>query len=327
MFRLDVKFLDDTHLLNTIVRIVNRVGRRIDYGNPHVDARLPDGSRVHAIIPPLAIDGCVLTIRKFRQERVQLEDLISWGALTPDMAYFLGAGVKARLNIMVAGGTGTGKTTFLNILSTLIPGNQRIVTIEDSAELRLHETHPHVIRLETRATNTEGRGEVTIRDLMRDSLRMRPDRIIVGECRGSEVVDMLQAMNTGHDGSMSTAHANAAQDLLMRLETMFLMGSVNLPAVAIRRQIASALDIIVHLRRYADGTRRVAEICEVLGVGSDGEINIRPLFWYEVSDRDASGKVIGEFRVTDQAPHFLYKFDAEGMIFPAEIFTGGVSAL
>jgi len=315
----EIRFFDDTHLVNVIGRIVGRVGRRIDYTVPYADARLEDGSRVHAIIPPLALDGPMMTIRKFKRDNLQIEDLISFDALSTDISYFLGAGVKARLNIVVAGGTGSGKTTLLNILSTLIPGHQRIITIEDSAELKLAETHPHVVRLESRTSGTEGTGAIPIRELVKQALRMRPDRIIVGECRGGEAMDMLQAMNTGHDGSMTTGHANSAEEILERLTTMCLMSGLELPASAIKRQISSAIDLIIHLKRYPDGSRKISEIIEVTGF-KDGEITFQPLFWYEVSGRDNQGKMVGEFKTAAAPPKFIYKFEAEGIDFPKEIF-------
>jgi pilus assembly protein CpaF len=318
----DCRFFDDNHMMNVIDRIVSRLGRSIDLANPHVDARLPDGSRVHAIIPPLAIDGPVLTIRKFKSHMLQMEDLLGFEALTPEMAYFLGACVKARVNIVVSGGTGTGKTTILNVLSSLIPPDQRIITIEDSAELKVRESHPHVVRLECRPVSIAGKGVISIRDLVRDALRMRPDRIIVGEVRGGEAMDMLQAMNTGHDGSMTTAHANSAIDCFHRLESMCLMSGLELPSAAIRTQIASAIELVVQSRRYPDGSRKISEIREVTGC-VDGRIESRPLFWYEVKGRDQGGRVLGEFRIAEQPPAFLHKFDAEGLAFPDDIFTVG----
>jgi pilus assembly protein CpaF len=315
----DRRFYDEAHMMNTLSRIVSKVGRNLDLSSPHVDARLPDGSRVHAIIPPLAVDGPALTIRKFKTHTLQMEDLLGYDALTPEMAYFLGACVKARLNIIVAGGTGTGKTTFLNVLSTLVPSAQRIITIEDAAELKVHESHPHVIRLEARPVNISGRGEVTIRDLVRDALRMRPDRIVVGECRGGEAMDMLQAMNTGHEGSMTTAHANSSTELIGRVESMCLMAGLEMPLSAIRAQIASAIELIVHLRRYPDGSRRVADISAITGL-EDGVIRLRPLFWYEITGVDENARVRGEFRVTDQPPPFLKKFENSGIAFPSDIF-------
>jgi pilus assembly protein CpaF len=313
------RFFDEAHMMNTLSRIVSKVGRNLDLSSPHVDARLPDGSRVHAIIPPLAVDGPALTIRKFKTQTLQMEDLLAYDALTPEMAYFLGACVKARLNIVVAGGTGTGKTTFLNVLSTLVPSAQRIVTIEDAAELKVHESHPHVVRLEARPVNISGRGEVTIRDLVRDALRMRPDRIVVGECRGGEAMDMLQAMNTGHDGSMTTAHANSSAELIGRLESMCLMAGLEMPLSAIRAQIASAIELVVHLRRYPDGSRRVSDISAISGL-ENGAIRLQSLFRYEITGVDEDARVRGEFRVTDQPPPFLEKFAAAGLAFPSDIF-------
>lgn len=320
----DQKFHDDDHLMHVISNIAARMGRQIDLANPILEARLPDGSRVQAVIPPLAIDGPSITIRKFTAKTLQMEDMIQFGALTTEMAYFLGACVKARLNILVAGGTGTGKTTVLNVLSTLVQPGQRMITIEDAAELKVKESHPHVVRLETRTASSAGggKGGVTIRDLVRSSLRMRPDRVIVGECRGGEAMDMLQAMNTGHDGSMTTAHANSAREMLQRLETMCLMAGIEMPVMAIRGQIASAIELVVHLKRYPDGSRKISEICETRGV-KDGEIQLRRLFWYEVKTRGKDGRVNGEFCVTDEPPSFVHKFEAEGLNFPYEIFKGG----
>ena len=270
-------FINDKHIIRTIQRIVQPLGRTIDVANPMVDARLRDGSRLNAIIPPLSLTGPVLTIRKFAKNLESIDDLLLKGDLTNDMALFLEASVKAKLNIIVSGGTGTGKTTLLNILSSFIEEDERIITIEDAAELRLKQ--PHVISLETRTSNYEGEGEVTVRDLVRNSLRMRPDRIIVGEVRGKEAFDMMQAMNTGHEGSLGTAHANSCRDMLSRLETMILMGS-SLPVTAVRRQIASGLDILIHLSRMPDRSRKVLEIAEILPVKGD-EIELNPLYEFE----------------------------------------------
>jgi pilus assembly protein CpaF len=301
-----VVFRDDAHLLQIIDRIVSRVGRRIDESSPMVDARLPDGSRVNAIIPPLALDGPLLSIRRFGRDPLTVSDLISIGSLSPELAAVLRAMVRARLNILVSGGTGSGKTTLLNCLSAFIPDTERIVTIEDSAELQLQQ--PHVCRLETRPSNVEGRGEVTQRDLLRNTLRMRPDRIIVGECRADEALDMLQAMNTGHDGSISTVHANAPRDALARLETMIQLSGFELPAKAMRQQISQALDVIVQTARLADGTRRVTSVTEVVGMEGD-TIMLQELFVFEregVEDERIVGRVVP----TGIRPHFIEKMKA-----------------
>ena len=289
----DVSFNSDAHLMNIIDRIVSAVGRRVDESSPMVDARLKDGSRVNAIIPPLAIDGPSLSIRRFAADMLTIEDLINLGSLTRPLADILSAIVRARLNVLVSGGTGAGKTTLLNILSGFIPPTERIVTIEDSAELQLRQ--PHVVRLETRPPNIEGRGAVTQRDLVRNSLRMRPDRIVIGEVRGGEALDMLQAMNTGHDGSLTTVHSNSPQDTLSRLETMVLMAGADLPSRAIREQIAAAIDIIVQQARLRDGSRRVVAISEVQGF--DGEkVVLQDIFVYQQEGLDDDGRVIGSFR-------------------------------
>ncbi len=318
--RSNIRFYDADHLMQIVCRIANRMGRQIDLAHPYVDARLPDGSRVHVIIPPVSLDGASVTIRKFKKESLHVEDMITSGAMTRVMADFLRDCVRARLNIVVAGGTSTGKTTLLNLLSSLIQPAQRIVTIEDAAELKVKENYPHVVRLETRtATSSSASTGISIRDLVKCSLRMRPDRIIIGECRGGETLDMLQAMNTGHDGSMSTAHANSARELLQRMETMCLMAGVEIPAVAIRRQIASAVNLIVHLKRFADGSRRISEITEVEGF-REGEIVLRQLFWFEPFGRDETGRIIGEFKTTNIPPSFVFKFDQEGIPFPYQLF-------
>jgi pilus assembly protein CpaF len=265
--QVNVRFISDEHLRRVIDRIVTQIGRRIDESSPMVDARLADGSRVNAVVPPLSLDGPILTVRKFAKDPFQASDLIDMGTMTPEVAAVLSACVEGGLNILVSGGTGTGKTTLLNVLSSFVPEDERVVTIEDSVELQLHQDH--VIRLEARPANLEGQGEITIRDLVRNSLRMRPDRIIVGEVRGAEALDMLQAMNTGHDGSLSTVHANAPRDALARIETMVLMAGFDLPSRAIREQISSALNLVVHIERFRDGTRRVANVTEVLGMESD----------------------------------------------------------
>jgi pilus assembly protein CpaF len=296
-----VIFRDDAHLMQIIDRIVSRIGRRVDESSPMVDARLPDGSRVNAIIPPLALDGPLLSIRRFGRSPLTVEDLMRLGSLTSDMVTVLRAMVRSRLNILISGGTGSGKTTLLNCLSSFIPDSERIVTIEDSAELQLQQ--PHVCRLETRPPNIEGRGQITQRDLVRNSLRMRPDRIIVGEVRGGESLDMLQAMNTGHDGSISTVHANSARDALNRLEMMMQMAGFDLPIRAMRQQISSALDLVVHTARLTDGTRKVVGISECVGMEGD-TIMVQELFTFQREGTDAEGRVIGKFASTGIRPRF-----------------------
>jgi len=299
LHKTDVRFRDNRHLMQVIDRIVSAVGRRIDDSSPMVDARLADGSRVNAIIPPLAVDGPHMSIRKFRRDVLSDEDFLRNDSLTPEMLELLQGLVKARLNILVTGGTGSGKTTLLNVLSESIPEHERVVTIEDSAELQLRQ--PHVVRLETRPPNIEGAGEVTQRRLVINSLRMRPDRIIVGEVRGVEAIDMLQAMNTGHDGSLTTLHANTPRDALHRLETMVAMASLNLPEKGVRAQIASAIDVIVHVQRMSDGSRKVTAISEV--VGMEGEvITMQDLFLYHREGIDSDGKVVGHFAATGIRP-------------------------
>ena len=310
--RTDVRFRDDAHLMQIIERIVTRVGRRVDESSPMVDARLPDGSRVNAIIPPLALDGPVLSIRRFGAERLTINDLIQFNSVPPQIAEVAAACVKSRLNILVSGGTGAGKTTLLNCLSNFIPENERIVTIEDSAELKLQQEH--VVRLETRPPNIEGIGTVTQRDLVRNALRMRPDRIVVGEVRGGEALDMLQAMNTGHDGSISTIHANSARDALSRLETMMLMAGIHLPERALREQIASALDIIVQLSRLSDGSRRLMEFAEITGMEGT-TITTQTIFKFEQRGVD-NGKVIGEFVATGVMPAFIDRLERYGFKIP-----------
>ncbi|NPV52382.1 MAG: CpaF family protein [Firmicutes bacterium] len=313
----DVSFRDSNHVMHVIERIVAPLGRRIDEASPMVDARLPDGSRVNAIIPPLSLVGPCITIRKFSKDPFTMEDLISFGTLTREMADFLEACVRARLNIVVSGGTGSGKTTTLNVLSSFIPEDERIVTIEDAAELQLRQDH--VVTLESRPPNIEGKGAITIRDLVRNALRMRPDRIVVGEVRGGEALDMLQAMNTGHDGSLTTAHANSPRDLLARVETMVLMAGMDLPVRAIREQIASAIDLVVHQSRLRDGTRKVTQVTEVQGM--EGEIiTSQDIFVFEQQGLDESGKVMGRFRGTGIRPKFAEKFEVHGIHLPPGIF-------
>jgi pilus assembly protein CpaF len=304
-----VIFRDDAHLLQIIDRIVTRVGRRIDESSPMVDARLQDGSRVNAIIPPLALDGPLLSIRRFGARPLATDDLIRLNSVTPELLGVLRAMVLARLNLLISGGTGSGKTTMLNCLSSFIPDNERIVTIEDSAELQLQQ--PHVVRLETRPPNIEGRGEVTQRELVRNSLRMRPDRIIVGEVRGAECLDMLQAMNTGHDGSISTVHSNSARDSLNRLEMMMQMSGFNLPIRAMRQQISLALDAVVHTARLADGTRKITGISEVVGMEGD-TIMLQELFAFQNEGVDRDGKVKGQIVATGIRPRFADQIKFSG---------------
>jgi pilus assembly protein CpaF len=312
----NVTFQNDEHVMKIIQRIIAPIGRRIDESSPMVDARLADGSRVNAIIPPLSLIGPVLTIRKFAATPFTVEDLIRFGTATPEMFEFLEACVKARLNIFVSGGTGSGKTTSLNILSSFIPDDERIVTIEDAAELQLRQEH--VVTLEARPSNIEGKGAIPIRELVRNALRMRPDRIVVGECRSAEALDMLQAMNTGHDGSMSTGHANSPRDMLARLETMVLMAGMDLPLRAIREQIASAVDLIVHQNRLKDGSRRIVNITEVQGMEGD-VIVMQDIFVFEQTGV-VEGKIEGKLRPTGIRPKFVEKFDAAGIHLPPNVF-------
>ncbi len=318
--RSPVRFDDEAHLRRVIDRIVSKVGRRIDESSPLVDARLMDGSRVNAIIPPLAVSGSTLTIRKFSREALGVNDLIGFGTMTPDMADLLRACVQARLNILVSGGTGTGKTTLLNVLSSFIPNNERIITIEDAVELQLQQEH--LVRLESRPANVEGRGEVTIRDLVKNSLRMRPDRIVVGECRGAEALDMLQAMNTGHDGSLSTVHANAPRDAIARLETLVLMAGMDLPLRAIREQITSAVDLIIQIHRLRDGTRRVVAVTEVHGM--EGQtVTLQDIFLFDYSAGiDANGKFLGRPVATGVRPRFAERFEELGIVLSPRVFGG-----
>jgi pilus assembly protein CpaF len=308
----DVRFRDDTHLMQIIERIVTRVGRRVDESSPMVDARLADGSRVNAIIPPLALDGPVLSIRRFGAERLTVNDLIQFNSIPPQIAEVAAACVKSRLNMLVSGGTGAGKTTLLNCLSNFIPENERIVTIEDSAELKLQQEH--IVRLETRPANIEGQGSVTARDLVRNALRMRPDRIVIGEVRGGEALDMMQAMNTGHDGSISTIHANSARDALSRLETMMLMAGINLPERALREQVASGLDVIVQLTRLSDGSRKIVEFAEVTGM-EGSTITTQTIFKFDQRGVE-NGKVIGEFVATGVMPSFMDRLERHGFRIP-----------
>jgi pilus assembly protein CpaF len=308
----EVRFRDDAHLMQIIERIVTRVGRRVDESSPMVDARLADGSRVNAIIPPLALDGPVLSIRRFGLDRLTINDLIQFNSVPPQIAEVAAACVKSRLNIIVSGGTGAGKTTLLNCLSNYIPETERIVTIEDSAELKLQQEH--VVRLETRPANIEGQGAVTQRDLVRNALRMRPDRIVVGEVRGGEALDMMQAMNTGHDGSISTVHANSARDAISRLETMMLMAGINLPERALREQIASAVDLIVQLTRMSDGSRKLVEFSEVTGMEGN-TITTQMIFKFEQRGVE-NGKVMGDFVATGVMPSFMDRLERYGFRIP-----------
>jgi len=313
----DIVFRDNNHVLHIIDKIVSPIGRRIDESMPMVDARLPDGSRVNAIIPPLALKGPSITIRKFSKDPLKINDLIRFGTLTPNMARFLEACVKSKLNIVISGGTGSGKTTALNVLSSFIPNDERIVTVEDAAELQLNQDH--VITLETRAANIEGKGAITMRDLVKNSLRMRPDRIVVGEVRSGEALDMLQAMNTGHDGSLTTGHANTPRDMLSRLETMVLMSGMDLPVRAIREQIASAVDLIVQQSRLRDGSRKITHITEVVGMEGDTVV-LQDIFTFNQKGIDTKGDIIGEHRATGIVPKFLSQLDEEGIKLSREIF-------
>jgi pilus assembly protein CpaF len=316
--RTGIRFKDDKHLMQVIDRIVAAVGRRIDDSSPMVDARLADGSRVNAIIPPLAIDGPHVSIRKFKKDVLSAEDLLRYDTLTTPMMDLLQGVVKAKLNVLISGGTGAGKTTLLNMLSSSIPGNERIVTIEDSAELQLRQ--PHVVRLETRPPNVEGVGQVTARQLVINALRMRPDRIIVGEVRGSEAVDMLQAMNTGHDGSLTTLHANSPRDALARLETMVAMANLNLPEKAMRQQIASALQVVIQIARLSDGRRRIVSVSEIVGMEGD-VITMQEIFQYERLGVDAEGEVLGQFKATGIRPRFTERLRTAGIEFPTALFS------
>ncbi len=312
------KFHDEAQLRRTIDKIVAKIGRRIDESSPYCDARLPDGSRVNAIIPPLAIDGPALSIRKFSADPYDAEDLISFGTLTRPVVDLLEACVRGRLNMLVSGGTGAGKTTTLNVLSSVLPDDERIITIEDAAELRLQQ--PHVDRLENRPPNIEGKGEVTIRDLVRNALRMRPDRIVVGEVRGAETLDMMQAMNTGHDGSISTIHCNTPRDALARLETMAMMAGMDLGVRAIREQISSAIQVIVHQNRMKDGTRRITHVTEIVGMEGD-VITMQDLFLFDYgAGLDENGRFLGNLRSTGLRPRFIEKLAERGISVPAEVF-------
>jgi pilus assembly protein CpaF len=312
----NILFEDNEHVMRVIDRIVSPLGRRIDESSPYVDARLPDGSRVNAIIPPLALNGPTLTIRKFEKDPLTIDDLVSFGSLSPETGEFLKACVKGRLNIIVSGGTGSGKTTLLNVLSSFIPEDERIITVENAAELQLRQEH--VVTLESRPPNIEGKGEVTIQDLVVNTLRMRPDRIVVGECRAGEALDMLQAMNTGHDGSLTTAHANSPRDTLSRLETMCLMAGMDLPVRAIREQVAAAVDLIVQQARMRDGSRKIINITEVQGMEGD-VIVMSDIFAFEQQGME-NGKIIGRLKPTGIRPKFYEQIEAAGITLPANIF-------
>jgi pilus assembly protein CpaF len=315
-----VRFDDDAHLMKIIDRIVSRVGRRIDESSPMVDARLPDGSRVNAIIPPLALDGPILSIRRFGVRTLDVDDLLNMNSISPGMAELLKGAVRARLNALISGGTGSGKTTLLNAFSAFIPPEERIVTIEDAAELQLLQ--PHVVRLETRPPNIEGKGEVTQRDLVKNALRMRPDRIIVGEVRGQEVMDMLQAMNTGHDGSLTTVHANSPRDALHRLETLMLLSGVNLPPMAMREQISAGLDVVIHVARLSDGTRRVVNVAEIVGMEGD-VVSMQDIFVFRKTGVSEDGKVLGRYEATGIRPKFADRLEVSGVPVPASLFHEG----
>lgn len=314
--RVPITFESNEHVMRVIDRIVAPLGRRIDESSPYVDARLPDGSRVNAVIPPISLVGPVLTIRKFSKNPITVDQMIQFGSITPEAVQFLKACVEARLNVVISGGTGSGKTTLLNVLSGFIPSDERIITIENAAELQLRQEH--VVTLESRPPNIEGRGEITIRDLVINSLRMRPERIIVGECRGGETLDMLQAMNTGHDGSMTTAHANTPRDALARIETMCLMAGMDLPVRAIREQVASAVDVICQQERMRDGTRKVTTITEVSGMEGD-VITMTDIFVFEQTGTE-NGRIVGRMRPTGLRPKFMDKIDAAGIHLPPSIF-------
>lgn len=318
--QVDASFVDEHHLRRVIDRIVSRVGRRVDESSPMVDARLPDGSRVNVVLPPVALDGSMLTIRKFAREALTADDLIGFGTVTPEVAQFLYACVRGRLDIVISGGTGSGKTTTLNVLSSFLPPEERIVTIEDAAELQLRQNH--VLRLESRPPNIEGRGEITVRDLVRNALRMRPDRIVIGEVRDGAALDLLQAMNTGHNGSLTTVHANSPRDSVARLETMSLMAGLELPVRAIREQIASAVDLVVHQSRLRDGSRRITQVTEVLGM--EGEVvTMQDLFVFDHrAGHDENGRHLGALRSTGLRPRLLDTLADAGIAVPVGLFDG-----
>lgn len=317
MEKTEVRFRDNQHLLQIIDRIVSKVGRRVDETTPLADARLPDGSRVNVIIPPLALDGATMSIRRFGSTPLKLEDLLNFNAFTKEMAILMEAAIKARLNIIISGGTGCGKTTLLNTLSSFIPGHERIITIEDAAELQLQQDH--VVRLETRPPNIEGKGQITARDLVRNALRMRPERIIIGECRGGEALDMLQAMNTGHEGSMTTIHANSPRDALSRLETLVMMAGFEMPIKAMRQQISSAVDIIIQANRLQGGPRKVTSISEIVGMEQD-IIVMQEVFRFKQLGIDQNGRAFGQFESTGVRPTFIPKLEAAGIKLPSNLF-------
>lgn len=313
----ETKFKDDNHVMLIIDRILSAVGRRVDESSPMVDARLADGSRVNAIVRPVSLDGPMVSIRRFRVDVLSMDDLLTNESISFPMVQFLQGCVRARLNVLISGGTGAGKTTLLNIMSGYIPEGERIITIEDSAELRLQQ--PHVVRLETRPPNVEGRGTVSQRDLVRNALRMRPNRIIIGEVRGAEIYDMLQAMNTGHDGSLTTIHANGPRDVLLRLETLMLLTGIEIPEKAIRELVSSAINIIVQISRFSDGTRKISSVSEIVGM-EQGTISMQEIFLFEKKGVDADGKMIGTFRPTGIRPRYLQQMHASGVQISPEIF-------
>jgi len=317
LYLTEARFKDDAHLRKIIDRIVSAVGRRIDEFSPMVDARLPDGSRVNAVIPPIAVDGSSLSIRRFAADPLELKDLIELKSLTPEIGELMQGIVKARLNVLISGGTGSGKTTLLNVLSRFIPSDERIVTVEDAAELQLKQEH--VVRLETRPANVESKGEITTRDLVRNCLRMRPERIVVGEVRGAEVLDMLQAMNTGHDGSLTTIHANTPRDALIRIETLVAMSGISIPHEAVRRYISSALNVIIQSARMVDGSRKVTSLQEVTGMDAN-VITMQEIFSFEQTGIDTNGRIKGRFRMSGILPRFIEKFKALGITFSYETF-------
>jgi pilus assembly protein CpaF len=314
----EIQFRDNDHLLQIIDRIVSKVGRRVDETSPLVDARLPDGSRVNAVIPPIALDGASLSIRRFGSNPLKLEDLLNYKAFSPEMAMLLEACIKSRLNVIISGGTGCGKTTLLNTMSSFIPNDERLITIEDAAELQLQQEH--IVRLETRPPNIEGKGAVTTRDLVRNALRMRPERIIIGECRGGEALDMLQAMNTGHSGSMTTLHANSVRDALSRLETMIMMNGFELPIKAMRQQIASAVDLIIQANRLQGGPRKITSITEVMNMEQD-VIVMQEIFRFRQVGVDQNGRAFGQFEATGVRPTFVSRLEAKGVKLPSNMFS------